>query len=74
LALNEGVNMDNKELLQLAYIKVAKAAQLLQMAGEEPLAEEAEALADKVDRATAHPSPVEVQVNRTGGTTDPNEC
>ena len=48
--------MDKEELLQLAYIKVAKAAQLLQEAGEEPLAEEAEALADKIDRAgTAAP-------------------
>jgi len=43
--------MEKEELLQLAYIKVAKAAELLQMAGEEGLAEEAEALADKVDRA-----------------------
>ena len=32
--------MDKEELLQLAYIKVAKAAQLLQSAGEELLAEE----------------------------------
>jgi hypothetical protein len=45
--------MDKEELLGLAFIKVAKAAQLLQEAGEEPLAEEAEALADKVDRALA---------------------
>ena len=30
--------MDKEELLQLAYIKVAKAAQLLQSAGEELLA------------------------------------
>jgi hypothetical protein len=43
--------MDKEELLQIAYIKVAKAAELLQQAGEELLAEEAEALADKVDRA-----------------------
>ncbi len=57
--------MDKEELLQLAYIKVAKAAELLQMAGEEPLAEEAEALADKVDRAATHPSPVEVKTRRT---------
>ena len=56
--------MDKVELLQLAYIKVAKAAQLLQMAGE-PLAEEAEALADKVNRAATHPSPVEVKTQRT---------
>ena len=46
-----GAMMDKEELLQLAYIKVAKAAELLQTAGEEPLAEEAEALADKVDLA-----------------------
>jgi hypothetical protein len=57
--------MDKVELLQLAYIKVAKAAQLLQMAGEEPLAEEAEALADKVSRAETYPSPVEVKTQRT---------
>jgi hypothetical protein len=43
--------MDKEELLQIAYIKVAKAAELLRQAGEELLAEEAEALADKVDRA-----------------------
>jgi len=51
--------MEKQELLQLAYIKEAKAAEMLQMAGEEGLAEEAEALADKVDRAAtaeaAHP-------------------
>jgi hypothetical protein len=57
--------MDKVELLQLAYIKVAKAAQLLQMAGEEPLAEEAEALADKVNRTATYPSPVEVKTQRT---------
>jgi len=57
--------MDKVELLQLAYIKVARAAQLLQMAGEEPLAEEAEALADKVSRAETYPSPVEVKTQRT---------
>ena len=59
--------MEKQELLQLAYIKVAKAAEMLQMAGEEGLAEEAEALADKVDRAAtaeaAHP--VEVKTRRT---------
>jgi hypothetical protein len=43
--------MEKEELLRLAYIKLAKAAEMLQMAGDEPLAEEAEALADKVDRA-----------------------
>ena len=60
--------MDKEELLGLAFIKVAKAAQLLQEAGEEPLAEEAEALADKIDRALAvaraYPSPVEVKTRR----------
>jgi hypothetical protein len=43
--------MEKVELLQLAYIKLAKAAEMLQMAGEEPLAEEVEALANKVDLA-----------------------
>lgn len=61
--------MEKQELLQLAYIRIAQAAQLLQKAGEEPLAEEAEALADKVDRAAtaeaAQPSPVEVKTSRT---------
>ena len=54
------------ELLQLAYIKVAQAAGLLQSAGEEPLAEEAEALADKVDLAVtaARIMPVEVKTRR----------
>jgi len=45
--------MTKKELLQLAYIKVAQAAELLAKAGEELLAEEAEALADNVDLAEA---------------------
>jgi hypothetical protein len=61
--------VQKEELLRLAYIKLAKAAEMLQTAGEEPLAEEAEALADKVDRAAtyeaAHPSPVEVKTRRT---------
>ncbi len=61
--------MEKQELLQLAYIRIAQTAQLLQKSGEEPLAEEAEALADKVDRAAtaeaAHPSPVEVKTSRT---------
>ena len=61
--------VEKQELLGLAYIKLAKAAQMLQTAGEEGLAEEAEALADKVDRAAtaeaAHPSPVEVKTRRT---------
>jgi hypothetical protein len=57
--------MDKEELLQLAYIRVA--ATLLQKAGEEPLAEEAEALADKVERAEAQARimPREVQTRRT---------
>jgi hypothetical protein len=41
------------QLYSYAYIKLAQAAQLLQKAGEEQLAEEAEALADKVERAEA---------------------
>jgi hypothetical protein len=59
--------MDKEELLQIAYIKVAKAAELLQQAGEELLAEEAEALADKVDRAltAARIMPLEVKTRRT---------
>jgi hypothetical protein len=36
-----------------AYIKLAQGAQLLQKAGEDQLAEEAEALAGKVERAEA---------------------
>lgn len=57
--------MDKEELLQLAYIRVA--ATLSQKAGEEPLAEEAEALADKVERAEAQARimPREVQTRRT---------
>jgi hypothetical protein len=43
--------MDKEELLRLAYIRVAQAATLL--AGEDLLAEEAEALADKVNLAEA---------------------
>jgi hypothetical protein len=58
--------MENEELFQLAYIKVAKAAQLLQMAGEEQLAEEAEALADKVERAQAQARIMPRQVQRDG--------
>ena len=36
--------MEKEEILQLAQIKVAQAAQLLQKAGEELLGEEAEAM------------------------------
>jgi hypothetical protein len=59
--------MDKEELLELAYIKVAQAAQLLQKAGEEPFADEAEALADKVDRpvATARIMLLELKTRRT---------
>jgi hypothetical protein len=59
--------MDKEELLQLAYIKVAQAAELLQKAGEELLAEEAEALAEKVDQAEAAARilPLDVQTRRT---------
>ncbi len=39
------------QLYSYAYIKLAQAAQLLQKAGEEQIAEEAEALADRVERA-----------------------
>jgi hypothetical protein len=46
---------------------VAQAAQLLQKAGEEPFADEAEALADKVDRpvATARIMLLELKTRRT---------
>jgi hypothetical protein len=59
--------MDKEELLELAYIKVAQAAQLLQKAGEEPFEDEAEALADKVDRpvATARIMLLELKTRRT---------
>jgi hypothetical protein len=59
--------MEKEELLRLAYIRVAQAAQLLQSAGEEQLAEEAEALADKVERAEAQARimPREVRTRRT---------
>jgi hypothetical protein len=59
--------MDKEELLQLAYLKVGQAAELLQQAGEELLAEEAEALAEKVDLAAtaARIMPREVQTRRT---------
>jgi hypothetical protein len=43
--------MDKEELLSIAYIKVGKAAEVLQQAGEEVLAEEAEAFAKKIDLA-----------------------
>jgi hypothetical protein len=53
LALNQrGEKMEREELLRLAYIKVAQAAELLAKAGEELLAEEAEALAEAVDLRT----------------------
>ena len=48
--------MDKEEMLQLAYIKVAKAAE--QMAGEGPLTEEAEGLAVNVDLAEAALHPI----------------
>ena len=59
--------MDKEELLEFAYIKVAKAAQLLNQVGEEQLAEEAEALAEKVDLAVeaARIMPVDVKTRRT---------
>jgi hypothetical protein len=53
LALNQrGEKMEREELLRLAYIEVAQAAELLAKAGEELLAEEAEALAEAVDLRT----------------------
>jgi hypothetical protein len=54
-------------ILQLAYIKIAQSAELLTKAGEDDLAEEAEALADKVDRAEAQASltPREVKTARS---------
>jgi hypothetical protein len=42
--------MDKEQFLQLAYIKVAQAAELLWKAEADLLAEEAEALANKVER------------------------
>jgi hypothetical protein len=39
------------EILRLAYIRVAQVAALLDQAGEDLLAEEAEALAEKMDIA-----------------------
>jgi hypothetical protein len=43
--------MTDQELLRLAYAKIASAEKLLTMAGETLLAEEAEALAQKVGLA-----------------------
>lgn len=59
--------MEKQQFLQLAYIKVAQAAELLTKAGEDLLAEEAEALAEKVDRAEAQARimPRELQTRRT---------
>ena len=59
--------MDKAEFLQLAFIKIAQAAELLTKVGEDNLAEEAEALADKVDRAEAQASitPRDVKTERT---------
>jgi carbon monoxide dehydrogenase subunit G len=45
--------MDKEELSRLAYIRVAQAVTLLAQAGEDLLAEEAEALAEKVDLVEA---------------------
>ena len=59
--------MDKSEFLQIAYIKIAQAAELLTKVGEDDLAEEAEVLADKVDRAVAQASitPRDVKTERT---------
>jgi hypothetical protein len=43
--------MENAELLRLAYVKIAEAERLLELAGEVLIAAEAEGLADKIDRA-----------------------
>ena len=58
--------MEKEQFLQLAYIKIAQAAELLTKVGEDDLAEEAEALADKVDRAADQASitPREVKTER----------
>ena len=45
--------MEKEQFLQLAYIKIAQAAELLTKVGEDNLAEEAEVLADKIERAEA---------------------
>jgi hypothetical protein len=42
---------DREELLRLAYLKLMDVAELLQNIGEGVLADEAEAVADKVGRA-----------------------
>jgi hypothetical protein len=59
--------MEKEQFLQLAYIKIAQSAELLTKAGEDDLAEEAEGLADKVDRAEAQASltPREVKTERS---------
>jgi hypothetical protein len=53
----EDRRMTEEEMLQLAFVRIAGAARLLAMAGEELLAEEAEALAEKVDLAQAAARP-----------------
>ena len=51
IPISRGEAMDKEELLRIAYIKVGKAADVLQQAGEEVLAEEAETFAKKIDLA-----------------------
>ena len=59
--------MEKEQFLQLAYIKIAQAAELLTKVGEDDLAEAAEALADKIKRAEVQASitPREVKTKRT---------
>ena len=59
--------MEKEQFLQLAYIKIAQAAELLTKVGEDNLAEEAEVLADKIERAEAQAriTPREVKTERS---------
>jgi hypothetical protein len=59
--------MEKEQFLQLAYIKIAQAAELLTKVGEDDLAEAAEALADKIEKAEVQASitPREVKTKRT---------
>ena len=59
--------MEKEQFLQLAYIKIAQAAELLTKVGEDDPAEAAEALADKIEKAEVQASitPREVKTKRT---------
>jgi hypothetical protein len=59
--------MEKEQFLQIAYIKIAQAAELLTKVGEDNLAEEAEALADKIEKAEAFAriTPLDVKTRRT---------